>query len=237
MPIKTIVPITTAVIGVAAIAATTVPWIGCRLVYDRSAIAGGEVWRIVTGHLYHYSVLHLVCNLLPFLAIGLWIEMRTRSGWRFAFGTLLTAAAIGSGLFVSHRDMALFGGLSGIDCGMACYLGLIWHVGGGRAGVAGRALLVVLFAKIAYEVSVGDALLADRAGRDFKVVPLAHFIGCLSAWGLRWMPWMRNRRREKTSDRYGKFSPGRRSLVGAGFNSTRGSLCPSGPNASPRKPA
>ena len=46
------------------------------LLYDRGAILGGEIWRLITGPLVHFSGDHLFFNALLFAAAGFLIERR-----------------------------------------------------------------------------------------------------------------------------------------------------------------
>lgn len=199
-------PATTVIIALAALTALYIPQVGSWLAYDRSSVLGGELWRIVTGHLYHYSWIHLVCNLLPLLSIGAWIEVRM--GWRFLVGCLLTAAAIGIGLLILHPNMARFGGLSGLDCAMMTYMGLTWRDAHGARRFLGKFLLILLIMKIGYEFGVGKALLANRDSGDFVAVPSSHLLGCLSAWMLKRM-CPTNGRRTRQLPRLCPFPDGR----------------------------
>lgn len=44
------------------------------LVFDRAAIAGGEVWRFATGHLVHADPVHLVANVGALFVLGTILE-------------------------------------------------------------------------------------------------------------------------------------------------------------------
>ena len=44
------------------------------LILDRTAVGQGEVWRLLTGHLLHYTPRHLGWDLLAFLLLGGWCE-------------------------------------------------------------------------------------------------------------------------------------------------------------------
>lgn len=44
------------------------------LVFDRAAIAGGEAWRLVTGHLVHADPVHLVANVGALFVLGTILE-------------------------------------------------------------------------------------------------------------------------------------------------------------------
>lgn len=82
--------------------------------YQRSAILQGELWRLVTGHLVHYSTRHLVSNLLAFIALASWLEIRI--GWRncmkFLLGSMLFISAA---LWLLVPEMEVYAGISGIN--------------------------------------------------------------------------------------------------------------------------
>ena len=64
------------------------------LVYDRFLILSGEIWRLVSGHLVHFSKGHLLSDLLTFAVVGLIIESRRYPG----FGLLCVISAVGVGV-------------------------------------------------------------------------------------------------------------------------------------------
>ena len=172
-------PIATLSIALAGIVATTIPLVGQWLVFDRTAIIDGEIWRIVTGHLYHFSPLHLWCNLIPFVLIGASVERHSRS-W-FIVGCLMMAIAISVSLFFAHPSMVRFGGVSGLLCGLLTYYGFSGVRTGGRKGIVCRIALAVIILKTGYELYYSDALLVDWDEHGFVVMPLSHVVGCLSA--------------------------------------------------------
>ena len=80
--------------------------------YDREAIALGELWRLVTGHLVHLSWGHTWLNLVALLLMTVLLDdlMRGRD-WVVAF--VLAAATIDAGLFFLEPNVAWYVGLSG----------------------------------------------------------------------------------------------------------------------------
>src|SRR5688572_1284240 len=44
--------------------------------YSRTGLLTGEVWRLMTGHLVHFSFAHLAGNLLAFAALAMLIELQ-----------------------------------------------------------------------------------------------------------------------------------------------------------------
>lgn len=88
-------------------------WIGrleAGLFLDLQAVAAGEVWRLLTGHVAHLNHVHLAWNLLPFVILGLVYEPR--------FGAARYAALLGAGVVLV--DLVV---LSGV-CGVTFYAGL-----------------------------------------------------------------------------------------------------------------
>ena len=57
------------------------PVLGQVLVYDRTAILSGQVWRLITGNWVHFSTNHLVYDLLAFGTAGWIIEGRGQRGF------------------------------------------------------------------------------------------------------------------------------------------------------------
>ena len=60
-----------ALIAYMALGAAPEAWI-----YDRVAIGGGEVWRLVTGHWVHTDSWHALWNIAALLLLGLLFERR-----------------------------------------------------------------------------------------------------------------------------------------------------------------
>jgi rhomboid family GlyGly-CTERM serine protease len=176
---KSSLPITTLSIAFAGIASTYIPLVGQCLRYDRTAIINGEIWRIVTGHLYHYSPTHLWCNVIPLIFIGAIVERQSRP-W-FAWGCLLSAMAVGTCLFLAHPDMVRFGGLSGLLCGLFAYFGFSGVNAKGLRGTISRIMLAFIFIKTGYELVTLDALLVDWDKQGFVVMPSSHAAGFLTA--------------------------------------------------------
>jgi hypothetical protein len=68
-----------AALGLAALAVAiyAVPGATAGLEYDRAAIAGGQLWRLLTGHWTHWAVDHLLWDVVAFAALGLACEYRS----------------------------------------------------------------------------------------------------------------------------------------------------------------
>ena len=171
-------PVGTLTVAAAAVLATHIPWVGQWMVYDRGMIVQGQAWRLITGHFYHYSALHLWSNLLPLVVIGAWLEKKNRVC--FAAGCLLTALVVGFGLFFAHPSMGRYGGLSGILCSLLAFYGFSLSVDRGTIRWIGLFTLAALILKTGYELLSGQACLFDWNRHGFVVMPLSHLFGMLA---------------------------------------------------------
>jgi rhomboid family GlyGly-CTERM serine protease len=173
LPIWTLVICTSAVLifGSAAIQAF--------LIYDRNAIAHGELWRLVTGNFAHFSITHLGYDLVTFLIVGTIIEVR---GYRY-FSTLCFSAAtlIGVVLYFAEPAMHYYAGLSGVATAAVTYLCLHGLTEKGTWRWLCVAMLVGLSAKIGIELALGNSLLFDIGMHEFVPVPLSHLVGAITA--------------------------------------------------------
>lgn len=82
-------------------------------------VASGQVWRLITPVFLHFSILHLLFNLLWIQDLGTALEARIGT-WRYA--GLLAAVALVSNLCQYAAGGAGFGGLSGVVYGVFGYL-------------------------------------------------------------------------------------------------------------------
>ena len=86
------------------------------LVYDRDLIAGGEWWRLVTGHLVHLNLQHLAFNCGALLALGVLYETARFGGpGRLAVSVLgLGVVAVSAALYLGDPGTASYCGLSAV---------------------------------------------------------------------------------------------------------------------------
>ena len=164
----------------AAVLAAATPAAARLLEYGRAAILGGEVWRIVTGHLVHCSAYHRTWNLLPLLAIGVLFEGAL--GRRFWPVVLGSCVAVGGGLLLLDAGLDSYRGLSGVLNG-------IWVAGAllaarresrdGRRSLASvyRGCVLLDLGKIFFEATAGTPIFTDPAALGAEPITLAHLLG------------------------------------------------------------
>lgn len=125
--------------------------ISSQLAYRRSAIAGGEWWRLFTGNLLHTNQWHLLMNLA-----GLWIicflhECHYRAA-NFTLLFILLCLLQGAGLYFCFPAIGGYVGLSGMLHGLFTYGALKDIQIGLRSGYL---LFAGVCAKVAYEQIYG----------------------------------------------------------------------------------
>ena len=168
------IPRVTIAIAVAAIAIALSPTLQALLVLDRGAVASGQLWRVATGSFVHFSLSHLLYDLLVVVAAGSILERGGR-----AIGGAVVASAVAIGLAVLLLEPALsgYGGLSGIAYTLIVMLALAPPATSGLTRPAGATLLLLAAAKLWWEWRSGSLLLVADAGAAVRAVPLAHLVG------------------------------------------------------------
>jgi rhomboid family GlyGly-CTERM serine protease len=164
---------------VLALLATVHPEVHGWCLLDRDALAAGEVWRLWTGHLAHFSLSHLAVDALVFALLA--AALRRAGVGELGRVLFFGSAALSLSLLFCDAAMARYGGLSGLNALMLSWLAVRWFQAGGRKRMFGVALLAGAIGKFAFD-SVG--LSAPSVEFDFDVVPshLSHWLGL--GWGL-----------------------------------------------------
>lgn len=172
----TVAPVTLAILATAA-AAFFCPPLAAALVYDRGAILGGEIWRLVTGPLVHFTGDHLFCNILVFAAAGYLVERKRPR----LFAGLCLASALAASLFLLFLSpgIAVFGGLSGVATMTVVFLAVDEARAGSRVALLWMLILALTAGKMVLENAMGGPLFAASEG--IVLVPSAHVTGALVA--------------------------------------------------------
>ncbi len=173
-------PVLTFAIALLSLVIFCIPGIGEFLAFDRVAVEQGEVWRLLTSHLTHWSAEHLFWDVLAFLILGIVLERTDRP--------LFLGVLLGSGLSISlalwffRPEMTGYRGLSGVDSGLfAAWVGILL-----RNAQKDRdrlqwffavALIVGFIGKIFWELLTASNVFVDSMGVGVVGVPLAHLVG------------------------------------------------------------
>jgi rhomboid family GlyGly-CTERM serine protease len=168
-----------ALLGMVLFAAAT-PLAGEAWEYNREAILDGEWGRLLTGHLTHWNVDHLLWDAATFLLLG--VACVWRSVGRTAATLLGTAAAISASLVLFQPEIATYRGLSGLDSALFTLLAaLVWREsrrdGRWKLGAVAIAAGAAFLAKAAYESATGTTLFVDSSAAGFIPLASAHLIG------------------------------------------------------------
>jgi rhomboid family GlyGly-CTERM serine protease len=151
-----------------------------QLLYDRSALAHHELWRLVTCHWVHLSSDHLFWSAATFFALGSLCEILDARKYYAAVG--ISAVAIPIAIWSGMPDLMVYAGLSGLDCALYSLLMVLFI----RREIRSRSwiwvalyslLLGGLVAKIVYETTTGLTIFVANTHSDMTPVPLAHLVG------------------------------------------------------------
>jgi rhomboid family GlyGly-CTERM serine protease len=170
-------PVSLAIAGLSLLLAWAGEPAAAGLAWERSAILHGELWRLWSGHLVHYSLSHAAADALVLAAMGLLAEplIGTR---RFAWIAGGGALALSLGLLVLAPSLQEFRGASGLAV-LAAVLGgvLTW-----RRHPASRPILccaaLALASKTLWEACAHTAAFTDLPP-GVAVAWQAHVLGAL----------------------------------------------------------
>jgi rhomboid family GlyGly-CTERM serine protease len=140
--------------------------------YDRTALAAGQWWRLLTAHFVHLDFDHAALNSLGLVLMWALFarDYRPRHWLAILLGSI---AAIDAGLWLRDSTVAWYVGSSGALHGIMA-AGTLAHLR--RRDLDGWILAVFIVVKLAYEQSAGALPFTDsHAG----VVVDAHLFGTL----------------------------------------------------------
>ena len=185
------IPKYTAVIFILCIASYSIPNLSPFLIYDRNAILTGEIWRLFSAHIVHFSLSHLLCNLTVFVIAGGIIESKGDK----IFGLLIFIASllVSITLLVTEPEMSYYGGLSGLACSMAVYVALF----GLRETKPWNGFYWILLMLIIAKLSVESFTRIISDGNLFVPMTSSHIAGSLAASILFLFAHFRNKDKNK----------------------------------------
>jgi len=166
-------------IGFAILADTGRDWFS----FDRPAIAAGELWRLITGHVVHLGFSHLLLNLAGLLLIWYLIGAAfSQKQWL----VVLAADFVGVnlGLWFLEPQLVWYVGLSGILHGLLA-AGIVGCISRRRIDVI--VLSIALTGKLIYE-QVAGPLPGSEESTGGAVIVAAHLYGAIGgAIGAAWI--------------------------------------------------
>ena len=163
------------------IAATVILLLGedaaLRLRYDRAAIGGGEILRLISGHAVHLEFAHYLLNVAGLLVVWYLVgdAFSTRAWAIIIVTSILTMDA---GFWFLMPTLAWYVGLSGLLHGLlAAGISGIWRTRRFEALV----IAVLILGKLVYESLIGPLPGSESvAGGD--VVTAAHLLGAIGGF-------------------------------------------------------
>jgi rhomboid family GlyGly-CTERM serine protease len=142
--------------------------------YERSGLAAGEIWRLLSGHFVHLGWGHLVLNLTALgIMARLFEDVLGRLEWLVV--TAASALAIDLGLYYVSGTTEWYVGLSGVLHGLLA-AGSVKLIVAREA--AGPFLLALIFAKLVWE-QFGGPLPYSEFASGGPVIIDAHLFGAV----------------------------------------------------------
>lgn len=172
-------PVTLAV-SIIALAANFAPGLAGALELDIAAVACGQWWRMLTGHLTHYDSQHLFWDLLMFVVLATACERRHPGSFLWKVVGMTWGISIAIGFWCP--EILVYRGLSGLDTGL-----FVWFVADQcRASWIDRDRMVAvlwllpvagLIGKLIFEAMSGQTLFVDSSG--FTPLVQSHLAGAV----------------------------------------------------------
>jgi len=142
--------------------------------FDRTLIAGGEIWLLFSGHFVHLNWTHWALNMAGLALVAFFFS--AYASLRQWLWVLFCAALIsGLGIYWRDPDLQTYVGLSGVLHGLFIF-GAVREIR--HYPASGYVLLALLLGKLAWEANYGplpgsEALTRGRVATD------AHLYGAL----------------------------------------------------------
>ncbi len=165
------------------------PAAGDWLQFDRTAIAAGQLWRLATCHLTHWSADHLLWDVATFACLAAICQSESRRATWICLA--VSALAIPAAVWLLMPDMPTYRGLSGLDSALFALLTAVLIRRGVADGHWRPALVAVGLAaafglKTLFELWTGSTLFVDSTAAVMTPVPLAHVVGAAVGAACGW---------------------------------------------------
>jgi GlpG protein len=162
-----------------------------------ASLRRGEVWRLVTPIFVHYSVMHLVFNMLLLWSLGGQIENRLGSGRMLALVLVLAILAnLGQALesSIGGGSGFAFGGMSGVGYGVFGYMLIRVRFGNREQYRLSQATVFLLL--LWFVLCVARGFAGPGGGLLSFIPPIAnsaHTVGLFAGMALAYLPEMLRR--------------------------------------------
>jgi len=155
------------------------------LEFDRHALLAGEIWRLWTGHLVHYSWRQTLVDGAVALVAGL-IAVRAYGLRRLLATMALAAPFISVALLLAAPDCLYYRGSSGLAVMLSVMAGAsLWP----RAGNVARLALAVMTLSLAAKIAAEALLIAQGWSdmpTDVRISWQAHLLGAIAGGVAAW---------------------------------------------------
>lgn len=137
-----------------------------------------EVWRLLTSHFAHWTLTHLLWDILAFVTLGTICEKHSTKGF---IAILLPTPITLSLLFpIALPELEQYRGISGIDSALLGYF-LAIELQRAHTNDKSYALSIIMITgviiKLCYEFTNPSALFASHLGNGVINVPFVHLTG------------------------------------------------------------
>ena len=158
-----------------------------QLVYTRTALAEGNLWRLISCHWVHLNTDHLLWSALTFWVLASICEIMDRPKMVLTVG--ISAFFIPCAIWIAMPGLEVYGGLSGLDCALYSLLVVLFlkRERGAQNWIwfgFFAIMLVLLPAKVIYEMSTGLTIFVNNRHTDMVPVPLSHLIGGVAGFAV-----------------------------------------------------
>lgn len=144
------------------------------LMYDRPRIAGGELYRLVSGHLVHLDWRHLLLNLTGLALVWALVGDRFR-GREWLLIAVTSAAVINAAFWWLMPGLRWYVGLSGVLHGLLVAGGMGLFT---ERRIESAVVLAVVVGKLGYEGLFGP-MPGSSSAVDGSVIVEAHLYGAI----------------------------------------------------------
>lgn len=149
-------------------------------VFDREAISQGEWWRLLTAHFTHSSTSHAFWDVLAFTGVTFWLSQYSTK--QMIVSVFMGIAAVDILLLSAFSSLDYYCGLSGIL--FSPLLLICYHFLKANSVIVGVPPLLVVCAKVLWEVYFQNTLFVDTAWPAYPEAHLAGLMGGLFCMAL-----------------------------------------------------